>query len=362
MNKTFLSDLKGMKPKVPKDIKQKVFSITLALGLLVSSAISAPTPAFAATGSAVLSNPAVSATGVTTSYNTVTTTDIPANYYLYLVDGGTNLATATISDITTTGIPGGISNVQSGPTTASGGGLGTTPPDALIFQNNGLIPAGTPISVVVANRTNVDIPATYSVYFGSSATYTSGQSTPDLSSAGGDLGWSGVTETISPTSGVISAEVEPSLKTIITFPTETAKLGAGQVAEEAIGISVLTNANSALVQISATPLTKVSDGKVIPVVGGTLASPITFPTNSPAWGYAIASASDPSVVPATMPTDGTKYAAFSTTPETIMQLTSPTGSTAKTLTLLVRVAPAWDTEAGLYTSTVSITVTPSYTN
>ena len=362
MNKTFLSDLKGMKPKVPKDIKQKVFSITLALGLLVSSAISAPIPVFAATGSAVLSNPAVSATGVTESIAFTTTADIPANTYIGIVDGGTNIGSATAGQISTTGIPGGVINIQSAATTASGGGLGATPPNSLVFQNSGLIPLGTNVTIVVTGLTNVSTAATYSVYVGTSATYTTGQPTWDLSTSGTAVGWSGVTETISPTSGVISAEVEPSLKTIITFPTETAKLGAGQVAEEAIGISVLTNANSALVQISATPLTKVSDGKVIPVVGGTLASPITFPTNSPAWGYAIASASDPSVVPATMPTDGTKYAAFSTTPETIMQLTSPTGSTSKTLTLLVRVAPAWDTEAGLYTSTVSITVTPSYTN
>lgn len=314
------------------------------------------------TGTILLSDPSASATNVTATISFQTTSAIPLGNYIGIVAGGTDFSTASISQISTSGIPGGISNVSSEVTTASQGGLGSPVPDSLVFKTLGDIPQDQKVTIVVDGLTNISTPGTYPVYVGTTSTYTPGSATWDLSTSGGDFGWSGVSETISPTSTVLNVVVEPSLQTSITIETDMKKMAPGQTLEEPIGISVRTNASSYEVKLAATPLKKVSNGKMISAISGTLASPTSFPSNSPSWGYSIVSASDPSVIASGMPTDGSKFAAFSELGETIMSGNIPTGQTQKSLVLNFRMNPTWDSEAGEYSTTVSIIITPVYTN
>ena len=136
-------------------------------------------------------------------------------------------------------------------------------------------------------------------------------------------------------------------------------LGALADQSATVGLTVQTNANSGYtlaVNDSATGLQSSGTGNpVIAKVSTGKATSVTWP-GAPKWGYTVTGTG------ATIDSafSGSKYAGYTSGGETIATRSGSTGGSADTITITNRVAIDYSVASGIYTDTVTYTVTPNY--
>lgn len=127
-----------------------------------------------------------------------------------------------------------------------------------------------------------------------------------------------------------------------------------------VGLTVQTNAHSGYtltVGDNATGLQSASSGNpVIPKVSTGKATSLAWP-GAPNWGYTV-TGTGATIDPAF---SGSKYAGYVAAGEQIASRAGSTGGSADTLTITNRVAIDYSVAAGVYTDTLTYTVTPNYT-
>ena len=126
-----------------------------------------------------------------------------------------------------------------------------------------------------------------------------------------------------------------------------------------VGLTVQTNANSGYtlaVSDNATGLQSASAGNpVIAKVSTGKAGSVAWPGPTK-WGYTV-SGTGATIDPAF---SGSKFAGYTAGGETIATRASATGGTADTISIANRVAIDFSAPTGVYTDTVTYTVTPNY--
>jgi len=126
-----------------------------------------------------------------------------------------------------------------------------------------------------------------------------------------------------------------------------------------VGITVQTNANSGYtlaVADSATGLQSSATGNpVIAKVSTGKATSVTWP-GAAKWGYTVTGTG--ATVDAGF--SGSKYAGYTSAGETIATRAGSTGGTADTISISSRVAIDYSVASGIYTDTLTYTVTPNY--
>jgi hypothetical protein len=136
-------------------------------------------------------------------------------------------------------------------------------------------------------------------------------------------------------------------------------LGALADQSATVGLSVQTNANSGYTLSVADNATGLqSSGTGNPVIGKVStgkATSVTWP-GAPAWGYTVTGTG--ATIDAAF--SGSKYAGYTSSGETIASRTGATGATADTISIANRVAINYASAAGVYSDTVTYTVTPNY--
>jgi hypothetical protein len=127
-----------------------------------------------------------------------------------------------------------------------------------------------------------------------------------------------------------------------------------------VGLTVQTNANSGYtlaVADNATGLQSSGTGNpVIADVSTGKATSVAWP-GAPKFGYTV-TGSGATIDPAF---SGSKYAGYTSAGETIATRASATGGTADTISIASRVAIDYSLASGVYTDTLTYTVTPNYT-
>jgi hypothetical protein len=94
---------------------------------------------------------------------------------------------------------------------------------------------------------------------------------------------------------------------------------------------------------------------VIPKVSTGKATSVVWP-GAPAWGYAV-TGTGATIDPAF---SGSKYAGYTSSGETIATRSGMTGATADTISIANRVGINYASASGVYSDTVTYTVTPNY--
>lgn len=126
-----------------------------------------------------------------------------------------------------------------------------------------------------------------------------------------------------------------------------------------VGLTVQTNANSGYtlaVSDNATGLQSSSTGNpVIADVSAAKASSVTWPGGAK-WGYTVTGTG--ATIDAAF--TGSKYAGYVSGGETIATRAGSTGGTADTISIANRVAIDYSVSSGIYTDTLTYTVTPNY--
>jgi hypothetical protein len=126
-----------------------------------------------------------------------------------------------------------------------------------------------------------------------------------------------------------------------------------------VGLTIQTNANSGYtlaVSDNATGLQSASTGNpVIAKVSAGKAGSLTWPGPTK-WGYTV-TGTGATIDPAF---SGSKYAGYTAGGETIATRAGATGGTADTISIANRVAIDYSAATGVYTDTVTYTVTPNY--
>jgi hypothetical protein len=126
-----------------------------------------------------------------------------------------------------------------------------------------------------------------------------------------------------------------------------------------VALTVQTNANSGYtlaVSDSASGLQSSGTGNpVLAKVSTGKATSVTWP-GAPAWGYTVTGTG------ATIDSafSGAKYAGYTSGGETIATRATSTGGTANTITITNRAAIDYSVASGVYTDTLTYTVTPNY--
>lgn len=126
-----------------------------------------------------------------------------------------------------------------------------------------------------------------------------------------------------------------------------------------VGLTVQTNANSGYtlsVADTAAGLQSSGTGNpTIPKVSTGKATSLVWP-GAPNWGYTVTGTG--ATIDAAF--SGSKYAGYTSGGETIATRSGPTGGTADTITISNRVAINYSVTSGVYTDTLTYTVTPNY--
>ena len=161
--------------------------------------------------------------------------------------------------------------------------------------------------------------------------------------------------------------VTVNLAKSLTFTVDTTafeldmdpSLGALADQSATVGLTVQTNANSGYtlaVNDNATGLQSSGTGNpVIPKVSTGKATSVAWP-GAPAWGYTVTGTG------ATVDSafSGSKYAGYTSGGETIATRSGSTGGSADTISIANRVAINYTSASGVYSDTVTYTVTPNY--
>jgi hypothetical protein len=126
-----------------------------------------------------------------------------------------------------------------------------------------------------------------------------------------------------------------------------------------VGLTVQTNANSGYtlsVADAATGLQSSSTGNpAIAKVSTGKASSVTWP-GATKWGYTVTGTG--ATVDAAF--SGSKYAGYTSAGEQIASRSGATGGTADTIAIANRIAIDYAAATGVYTDTLTYTVTPNY--
>jgi hypothetical protein len=214
------------------------------------------------------------------------------------------------------------------------------------------VQAGIPIYIELGGLTNSSTTGSYTTTI---TTLTSTPSTID----------NGTTSAV--TFAANNTAVTVNLAKSLTFTVDTTafeldmdpSLGALADQSATVGLTVQTNANSGYalsVADSATGLQSSGTGNpVIPKVSTGKATSVAWP-GAPAWGYTV-TGTGATIDPAF---SGSKYAGYTSGGETIASRTGTTGGTADTVSIANRVAINYTSAAGVYSDTVTYTVTPNY--
>lgn len=125
-------------------------------------------------------------------------------------------------------------------------------------------------------------------------------------------------------------------------------------------LSVNTNASSTAIGIEASQLTSTTPTAATwPTYAftGTAAAPATWaePSAPQGFGYTLSGTSAPAAF-----SSGTKWAAFTSSAAAIATITGPSGSSAWTAQVSYRAATDWTIQDGIYTSTITYVVTPTW--
>jgi hypothetical protein len=309
-----------------------------AIGTCVLALTALPAGAATLTNmSWTVSNNQVSATNVSYSYSFKTTTAGTIGKITFAVSGAGLAGTPTI-------------------TRAYGIGAGTV---ARVGQTitytvttPAAIAANIPIYIELAALTN-GTPA---------GSYTTTITTQTALSATIDTG-----TTPAVTLAANNTAVTVNLAKSLTFTVNTTafeldmdpSLGALADQSATVGLTVQTNANSGYtlsVADNATGLQSSGTGNpVIAKVSTGKATSVAWPV-APAWGYTVTGTG--ATVDGAF--TGTKYAGYTSAGETIATLASSTGATADTISIANRVAIDYSSPSGVYSDTVTYTVTPNY--
>ena len=161
--------------------------------------------------------------------------------------------------------------------------------------------------------------------------------------------------------------VSVNLAKSLTFTVDTTafeldmdpSLGALADQSATVGLTVQTNANSGYtlsVADTAAGLQSSSTGNpVIAKVSTGKATSVTWP-GAPAWGYTVTGTG--ATIDGAF--SGSKYAGYTAGGETIATRTGTTGASADTISIANRVAINYASASGVYSDTVTYTVTPNY--
>ena len=214
------------------------------------------------------------------------------------------------------------------------------------------VAAGIPIYIEFTGMTNSSTAGSYTTVI---TTQTSVPATIDT----------GTTPSVTLAANNTAATV--SIAKSLTFTVDTTafeldmdpSLGALADQSATVGLTVQTNANSGYtlaVSDSATGLQSSGSGNpVIAKVSTGKATSVTWP-GAPKWGYTVTGTG------ATIDTafSGTKYAGYTSGGETVATRAGATGGSADTISIVNRVAIDYSVPTGVYSDTLTYTVTPNY--
>ena len=214
------------------------------------------------------------------------------------------------------------------------------------------VAAGIPIYIEFTGMTNSSTAGSYTSVI---TTQTSVPATIDT----------GTTPSVTLAANNTAATV--SIAKSLTFTVDTTafeldmdpSLGALADQSATVGLTVQTNANSGYtlaVSDSASGLQSSGSGNpVIAKVSTGKATSVTWP-GAPKWGYTVTGTG------ATIDSafSGSKYAGYTSAGETIATRAGATGGSADTISIVNRVAIDYSVPTGVYSDTLTYTVTPNY--
>jgi hypothetical protein len=318
-------------------------SIRLALGAAVVGACLLALTALPA-GAATLtnmswsvSNNQVSATGVSYSFSFRTATAGTIKSITFAVSGAGLAGTPTITR---------AYGIGAGSVAIAGQTITYTVTSAVS------VAAGIPVYIELGGLTNSGTAGSYTTTI---TTRTSAPATIDT----------GTTPAV--TLAANNTAVTVNLAKSLTFAVNTTafeldmdpSLGALADQSATVGLTVQTNASSGYtlsVADSAAGLQSSGTGNpVIAKVSTGKAASVAWP-GTPAWGYTVTGTG--ATIDAAF--SGSKYAGYTAGGETVATRTGTTGGSADTISIANRVAIDYTSPSGVYSDTVTYTVTPNY--
>lgn len=340
-----LPDLEGARAAVPnrrRVSRRYRYSLAFVTACVVAASLFGLSAAPASAGtftnmSWAVSNNQVGATGVSYSFSFTTATTGTIKTITFAVSGSGLAGTPTINR---------AFGIGAGTISRSGQTITYTVTSAVSVS------AGIPIYIEVGGLTNTSTAGSYTTTITTQtalpATIDSG-TTPSVTFASNNTAVTVAVAkslTFSVNNTGFELDMDPSLPAL-----------ADQTAT--VGLTVQTNANSGytlVVADSATGLQSSSTGNpTIPKVSTGKATSLAWP-GAPNWGYTV-TGTGATIDPAF---SGSKYAGYTSAGETIATRSGPTGGTADSITISNRVAINYSVASGVYTDTLTYTVTPNY--
>lgn len=318
---------------------------TAALGTLVVGLVASLAFWVAAAGAGTpaninwsLSNNQIGATGVSYSYAFTTATAGAIKTITFAVSGSGLAGTPTINR---------NYGIGAGTVARSGQTITYTVTSAVS------VPAGIPIYLEFGGLTNSSTVGNYTT------TITSQTSAPATIDTG-----TSPTESLAANNTAVTVSIAKSLSFTINSTAFELDMDASLPAladqTATVGLTVQTNAHSGYtlsVADSATGLQSAATGNpVLAKVSTGKATSVAWP-GAPTWGYTV-TGTGATVDPAF---SGSKYAGYTSAGEVIATRSGSTGGTADTISIANRIAIDFSVATGVYTDTVTYTVTPNYT-
>jgi hypothetical protein len=287
----------------------------------------------------------------TVSNNQVSATNVTYSYSFRTATAGTiKTITFAVSGAGLAGAPAIAKNYGVGAGTVARAGQTIT----YTVTSAAAIPANIPIYIEFSGLTNS----------GTAASYTTTITTQTAVPATIDGGTATPAVTLAANNTAITVTLAKSL----TFTLDTTafeldmdpSLGALADQSQAVGITVLTNANSGYtltVSDNAAGLVSAASGTpTIADVSANKAGSVTWP-GPPAYGYTVSATG----ATADAAFSGSKYAGYTPGGEVVASHGGSTGASADTITITNRVAVNYSVPATTFTDTITYTATPNYT-
>jgi hypothetical protein len=311
-----------------------------AIAALCAGAFAFASPAAAGTPTNMawsVSNNQVSATGVTYNYSFTAATTGTIASVTFVVSGAGLAGTPTVGR--NFGIPAGTVAISGQTITYTvTTPISITAGTPMYLSFSGLTNSSTIGSYTTVITTRTSVPATIDTGTSPAVTLAAKNTAITVSVA------QSLTFTINKTA--FELDMDPSLPAL-----------ADQTAS--VGLTVQTNANSGYtlaVADAATGLQSTSTGNpIIPDVSAGKAASVVWP-GAPHWGYTVTGTG--ATIDAAF--SGSKYAGYISGGETIATRATATGASADTITIANRVAIDYAVTSGVYSDTITYTVTPNY--
>ena len=309
--------------------------VTASFFAFSASSASAGTPT---NMSWTVSNNQVGATPVKYSYSFTTATAGTIKSITFVVSGAGLAGTPTISR---------NYGIGAGTVTRSGQTITYTVTTAVA------VAAGIPIYIEFSGLTNSTTAGSYTTVI---TTLTSAPATIDTGTS--------PAVTLATTNTAVTVTIAQSLTFTINNTAFELDLDPSLAAladqTATVGLTVLTNANSgytlAVSDNTAGLQSSATGNPVIADVSAGKSTSVTWP-GAPKFGYTVTSTgatTDPAFT-------GSKYAGYTPGGETIATRAGATGGTADAISIATRVAIDYSVASGVYTDTLTFTVTPNYT-